>query len=152
MSLAVTNCPYCSAENTTSNIERTVTDKFTLKLVAHEESDKEIVPTTMITCRLCHIKYELIKVRDYLWIKPKLKPTNTMLDKFKIRFPNSAFDMIYEHVVGVTRPQSSIGDVFLRHRHLHICFELEGTRAYVDCQEVKVRGKSILQGLDICEA
>ena len=153
MSLAVIYCPYCSAENQLQSIERTITDRFTLKIIEHKTSDNITIPTIMIKCRLCHKTYELIKVRDYLWIKNQLKPTDTMLEKFKIRFPKSSLDMIYEHVTGVAKPHSSsLANLFLRYKHLHICFELEGIRAYVDCQEVKVQGKSILQGLDIYEA
>lgn len=152
MPLAVVRCPYCATENQLQSVERTVTDKFTLKIIAHERSDKMTIPMLIIRCRLCNKTYELVKVQDYLWIKNQLKPTDTMLEKFKIRFPKSSLDMIYEHVTGIARPQSStLANIFLRYKHLHICFELEGTRAYVDCQEVKVQGKSILQGLDICE-
>ncbi|MGA2385921.1 MAG: hypothetical protein ABSG33_05265 [Candidatus Bathyarchaeia archaeon] len=134
------------------NVESTTSDKITLKLYEHNQSQKIIIPKRTINCPFCHRKYELIKFPDFNWVKRKLKPTNTMLEKFKMTFPNSAFDLFYENILGITKPQIGLGERVLRHRHYHICFELEGIRAYVDCQEAQLADNTILQGLDIYEA
>lgn len=150
MSLSLINCPYCSAENALSTVNRTTTDAITLKIITHEETNTVLIPSYHVKCCLCSIEYDFIKVSKYTWIKNQLKPTNTMVDTFKIKFPNSTPDLIYNNIVGVTRPKNtSISDRLFRHKHLHVCFELEGNRAYIDCLQTKALGKPILQGLDI---
>jgi hypothetical protein len=93
----------------------------------------------------------VIKFPDFQWVRRKLKPTNTMLETFKMRFPNSPLEILYDNVIGITIPQISLGERIRRHRHYHVCFEFDGTISYVDCKEVKVNGTTILHGLDICE-
>jgi hypothetical protein len=152
MSLTSVNCHYCSAEIQLRNVERTTTDKITIKLIEHETSEKVIIPETTVNCRYCRRKYELINFPDFLWVKKKLKPTNTMLEKFKLKFPNSTLDKLYDSILGITKPKIGLGERVFRHRHYHICFQLEGTRAYVDCQEAQLYGNTVLRGLDIYEA
>jgi hypothetical protein len=146
-------CPYCNAENRLRIIERTVTDKVTLKAIAHEETDKLQIPEYDMKCRLCLREYELIKVLDYSYIKANLLPSGTMLVTFKTLFQNHTLESIFDHIVGLTRPRKSFSDKLLYHpSHLHVCFELDGKRAYIDCEQIPGKGKlgkTILRGLDI---
>lgn len=153
MSLVPLYCPYCNTENVQQIIERTVTDKVTLKAIAHEETDNLQIPQPVLKCRLCLREYELIKISNYSYIKANLMPSSTMLVTFKTLFQNYTLDSIFDHIVGVTRPKKSFSDKLLYHLpHLHICFELNGKRAYIDCEQIVGRGKlgkTILRGLDI---
>jgi hypothetical protein len=153
MPLIPLNCPYCNAENRLQIIERTVTDKVTLKVIAHEETENLQIPIYELTCRLCLRTYELIKVSDYSYIEANLLCSSTMLVTFKTLFPNHALESIFDHIVGLTRPKKSLSDRLLYHPpHLHVCFELDGKRAYVDCEQISGKGKSgksFLRGLDI---
>jgi hypothetical protein len=146
-------CPYCNAENRLQIIERTVTDKVTLKAIAHEETDNLQIPEYEMKCRLCLREYELIKVLDYSYIKANLLPSSTMLATFKTLFQNHPLESIFDHIVGLTRPRKSFSDKLLYHpSHLHVCFELDGKRAYIDCEQIPGKGrleKTILRGLDI---
>ncbi len=153
MSLVSLYYPYCKAENKLQIIERTVTDKVTLKAIAHEQTDNLQVPLYELKCRLCRSEYELIKVSDYSYIKANLLPSSTMLVTFKTLFQNYTLDSIFDHIVGLTRPKKSFSDKLLYHpSHLHVCFELDGKRAYIDCEQISGKGKlgkTILRGLDI---
>lgn len=152
MSITAVHCHYCSAENLLQTIERTTSDKATLKLYEYQVTDKVVIPEKNVDCPFCHRKYELIKFPDFNWVRRKLKPTNTMVETFKVKFANSTLDMLYGNIIGITRPQLGLGERVRRRRHYHVCFELEGTRAYVDCQEIEVNGTTILRGVDIYEA
>jgi hypothetical protein len=153
MPLTLLNCPYCNAENRLQIIERTVTDKVTLKAIAHEETSDLQIPVYELKCRLCLREYELIKVSDYSYIKANLLPSSTMLVTFKTLFQSHTLDSIFDHIVGLTRPRKSFSDKLLYHpSHLHVCFELDGKRAYIDCEQITEKGKlgkTIWRGLDI---
>jgi hypothetical protein len=152
MSVTAVPCHYCSAENVLQTVERTTHDKITLKLLEHEQSKKVVVVEKKVECRFCRRKYEIITFPNFLWLKSKLKPTNTMLETFKTKFANCSLELLYNNVFGITRPQIAIAERVRRHRHYHICFLLDGTRAYIDCQELNLNGTTILRGLDIYEA
>jgi len=152
MSLVTFKCPWCSAEIQMQINEVTVTDTLTLKAIEHEESTVSKIPVYNVRCRLCLAEYEPIKVSDYIYIKSHLKPQLEMLQTFKTKFPTQSIEAIFDNIVAITRPKKSISEkLFARNPHLHIFFILDGVRAYVDCEQVTEKRKTILRGLDIEE-
>jgi hypothetical protein len=71
-----------------------------------------------------------------------------MLDKFHILFPaEKNLDNMLNGIVAVTKPKQTFQEIWSgKNQHQHIIFQLNGERAYVDCEEVS---KTILRGLDI---
>lgn len=153
MSLLPVNCPYCGAQNSMQIISSSTTDKLTTKFISHEKTNNTKIPKHDIKCNLCLNEYELIKIDDYSYVKSKLMPLSTMLTTFKTHFPNHDLNSLFRNIVGLTRPKKSFSDKVLRKKpHLHICFELDGKRAFIDCEQVIKSGKvnkTILRGLDI---
>lgn len=142
MSLSFIQCPYCNTTNPLATVTHVKKDKVSIKLIEREKSSSMEILSYELQCSLCGMKYEFIELSDFSWIRNRLEPSDTMLVAFKNRFPNAEFDSIYDNIVGVTRPKK-----FFRDDHLHICFEIEGVRAYIDCHQKKNK----LRGLDIYE-
>ena len=153
MSLVPVNCPYCSTKNTVQIISRSVTNSLTAKLFGHEKTDTMPIPKYEIKCRLCLKYYEQIEVTDYTYIKSNFVPLSPMLIAFKTKFPTHNLNSLFDNALGLTRPKKTFGDrMFRRNPHLHVCFELDGKRAYIDCEQIKEKGKmgkTILRGLDV---
>ena len=135
-------CPYCNAANPLATVRRVTKDKVSIKLIELEESSSSEVLSYELQCSLCQRDYKFIELDDFSWIENRLEPSDTMLETFKTKFPNVDFDSIYDNIVGITRPKR-----LLRRNHVHVCFEIEGVRAYIDCHQKKDR----LRGLDIYE-
>ena len=127
-------------------------DNITLKFLAHEESISEQIPLYLLKCRLCYSEFEPINITDYAFIKSKLQLKSNVLEIFKIKFPDSNLETIFSNILGITRPKKPFRDkAFRRNPHLHICFEINGTRAYLDCEQISNKTKTILRGIDIGE-
>ena len=140
-------CPYCNAENSLTTIKVTRKAKFWLfKLFEWEDSSSAEFISHDLKCILCHKKYIFINLSEYSWLKRRLALSDTSLQSFKSIFPEAGLDSIIENIVGVTRPKVTMTELFRRNR-IHICFDIEGKRAYVDCHHKK--GK--LTGLNIYE-
>ena len=135
-------CPYCNAMIPLATVTKVNKDKLSLKIIEVEDSSSIEILSYELRFPLCRKEYEFIKLKDFSWIERRLEPSDMMLATFKNKFPNSILNSIYSNIVGVTRPRG-----LFKRGHLHICFEVEGLRAYLDCYQKKDR----LRGLDIYE-
>jgi hypothetical protein len=152
MSLETFICPYCYAENKMQINSVTTTDHITFKALEHEKSVVSQVPIYQVRCRGCLNQYEPIKYSDYGILKRNFQPKFEMLESFNIKFPNEKnLDGLLNNIVAVARPKSSFTDKVFGKKHLHIIFMLNGVRAYVDCEQVSNKTKTILRGLSIGE-
>jgi hypothetical protein len=145
-------CPWCHAQNQMQINQLTVTDTVDLKGLGHEEAIVSQIPVYITRCRLCLEEYEPIKASDYHYITSNIQPKSNMLQDFRTKFPNQNdnIEAIFNNIEAITRPKKSIADrLFARNPHLHIFFTLDGKRSYIDCEQVKIRRKTILRGLYI---
>jgi len=111
-----------------------------------EDSSRMEYTSLDLQCPLCNRSYRFIDITDYSWLRLKLNPSDTMLETLKIKFPGISLDFILDNITGVTKPKGTIKQLF-RRTHLHICFEVDGKIAYIDCNQKKDK----LRGLDIYE-
>jgi len=152
MSLVTFTCPYCYAENQMRINSVTITDTVTFKAIEHERSVLSQIPIYQVRCRGCFKEYEPIKFSDYGILKKNFQPKIEMLESFNIKFPNEKnLDRMLNNIVAIARPKGSLTDIVFRKKHLHMFFSLDEVRAYVDCEQVTNRTKTILRGLSIGE-
>ena len=138
----VFNCPYCTAENEQSYSEITTGVSGNSWVVGGSIStkSKKVKETKCINCTR---KYLPINFGNKLLIKKWFRPKNEMLDTFRIMFPSEKnINTILENFVAITKPHKMYG----QKEHRHIVFDLNGERAYVDCE---VASQSIWRGLSI---
>lgn len=130
--------------------EVTVTDTVTFKAIEHSQATASQIPIYDVRCRFCQRQYEPIKFSDYGVVKKTFQPKLEMLENFKIRFPNEQnLNNLLGNIIAITRPKRTIPDKIFGRNHLHIHFNINGERAYVDCEQVTKRTKTILRGLSI---
>lgn len=153
MSLVTFNCPYCTAENQMRVNEVTTTNSFSIKAVGHSKATSFQVPIIETQCVFCRREYSSIKFPDYAIIKRIFQPKIEMLESFNIRFPTEKnLDNLLNNISATTRPKQALPEImFGKYPHLHIHFTLNGERAYVDCEQITNRTKTILRGLSIGE-
>ena len=140
-------CPYCTTMNPLPVVIASKRDKVWLfKLYESEESSTIETLSYEVKCLFCNNEYTFIKMEDYSWFVRKLEPSDTLLRSLKTNFPDTSLGDLSQNVVGIVRPKGSIRHLF-GSIHVHICFNTEGARAYIDCSYRK--GK--LRGLDVFE-
>lgn len=140
-------CPYCSTINTLRAETQTRKVGFQLKsgLSSEETSTRQIVYDG-VSCVLCNRNYMLIEMADYSWVIQKLEPSDTLLTSLKAKFPEAELESIFTHIIGITKPKGTWRRLYKQDR-LHICFEYEGIRAFIDCHYKR----DTLKGLNVCE-
>ena len=135
-------CPYCGAGNPTLTIEQTRSSSWSFKIYKHSTSTSANTQSMKVSCKLCQQRYEILDVDDYSWIRSKISILSTAIEAFKTIYglPAVTLDDIFAAATAVTIP-----DRMARHNKLHICFNLQGTRSFMDC----VRDGSMLKGVSV---
>jgi hypothetical protein len=93
-------------------------------------------PSNEVDCPLCKMKYVLIKVADYSWIREKLYPSDESLETLKSIYRTSSMKTLLSSCPAITR----VGKA-----RLHIVFNLHGVRAFMDCWDIG----SVLFGITV---
>lgn len=140
-------CPYCNTGIPLATIRQTSRVRFGgSEIFETEDTSSREILSHDLSCPLCERNYKYIDLSDFSWVIRRLEPSNTMLETLKTKFPEADLDSVYENIIGVTRPTGTLRRIF-KGKRLHICFELRGVRAYIDCHLEKDR----LRGLNIFE-
>jgi hypothetical protein len=126
------NCPYCGAMNLRATINKGSTHKVSIKIYEYEHSSSKAIASTVMKCILCRREYSYIPMSDFSWIKSHLRLNDVALSALKISFPGQGLDAFFDNIIGVTRPKEMLG---FSGKSLHVCFMINGTRAYVDCMQ-----------------
>jgi len=127
MSQKTVVCPYCGNMITIASNQQQSGRKVLLKIYEHERLSTVTRPSFDLHCNLCDMKYEYIDVRDFSWIKRHIELSKAVLVKFKTILPGQEWgnlEFIFENIAGITKP---------RNGYLHICFNLEGERVFLEC-------------------
>lgn len=136
-------CPYCGAIISLATVKKASSHKFTIEIYEYERSSSRQFLSNEIDCSFCLKKYEYIVMKDFSWIRNRLKWSKTALTTFKTLFLGKDLDVFYTSITGIARPKKRLRR--LRGDSLHICFRIDDITAYLDCS----RKKDKLRGVDI---
>lgn len=139
MNQQIIECPYCGALNPLPTINKSTTHSFSITIYKYTRSSEQKSPTTEIKCVYCSRHYVYIPMNDFSWIKTHLQISDVVLQTFKIYFPQENLDALFSNIVCLTKPKQKFGFI----KHIHICFIIKGTRAYIDCTQTKDKLLSI---------
>jgi len=145
MSQPSIECPYCG-----NNIFlRVITQGDSTSLSSEKGLGMGDTTTVQeisdeVYCNSCKNSYIYLNYHDYTVVKRSVRYSDTMLVTMKSMFPHVTVDDVMNSIIGVVRPKKGI---FQWRDRLHICFYLNGKRAYIDCH----KQKGVYNGLDVYE-
>jgi hypothetical protein len=125
-------CPYCGAVNLRSTRNSESAHRVSVKIYEYEHSSSRMITSTDLKCILCGREYLYIPMSDFSWIKSHLRLNDVVLTALKTTFPGLGLDTIFDSIIGVTRPKQLLG---FSDKSLHVCFLINGARAYLDCRQ-----------------
>jgi len=127
-------CPYCGATNPVATVKKESSHKFSIKMYEYQSSSGKEILSYELKCVLCEKEYEYIVLDDISWIRNRLELSDVALMTFKTLFFGVNLEAFYSNIIGVTRPKRKLHPL---KKFLHICFEIGGKRAYLECSQTK---------------
>jgi hypothetical protein len=126
-------CPYC---NNIIQIPDPPQNGVNInaQVVGVQRSFSSIGHPLMVQCRMCWRRYEYFDIQDFSWVKDRLRLSEEVLEGLKyIDTSNEPLDLIFDHIVGITR--------FAKNR-LHLLLQVGDSRIALSCDEDKkcIRG------------
>lgn len=121
-------CAYCGAKNPVRTISHGWTKRFSTKVFGADSSKVQDWQSNEIDCSLCRMKYVLIHMTHYSWIKARLWPSKEALLSLRSIYGTSSMSVLFACNPVVTRVGKS---------RIHIIFNVNGTRAFMDCWDMK---------------
>jgi hypothetical protein len=120
-------CVYCGAKNPVRTVSHGWTERVSAKIFGADSSTVQNWESNEIDCTLCKMKYVLISMTHYSWIKARLLPSKEALLTLKRIYRTSSMSVLFACNPVVTRVAKS---------RIHIIFEVNGIRAFMDCWDM----------------
>ena len=121
-------CVYCGAKNPVRTISHGWTKRFSAKILGADSSTVRDWQSDEIDCVLCKMKYVLIHMTHYSWVKERLLPSEGALLTLRSIYKTSSMNVLFACRPVVTRVAKN---------RIHIIFSVNGIRAFMDCWDIK---------------